>query len=160
MSFIATARPPELEADLQLDNDPWWPAIELGALRAACRLDGTVTAARLLHAALAATAGVNAELAPWRAARELEGHTSLAAVPAPIMNGASIKLHHYQRAIYAAVQADLAEVYREIDTTPQGAGKAERVTDQLAVKVDDHRRNMRWAISDLIGIRRTTVELI
>lgn len=160
MSFIATARPPEPGTEYPLEGDPWFPRIDPDELRAACRLDGTVTPARLLHAATAAIAGVNAELATWQAARQLEGHASLAAVPAPQMNGQSIKLHHYRRAVYAAVQADLAEVYREIDTTPQGAGKADRVTADLAVKVDDHRRAMRWAISDLIGIRRTTVELI
>ena len=90
----------------------------------------------------------------------LLGHASLADVPAGALNGESVKVHHYRRAVYACVQADLAEAYREIDTTPQSAGKVERVTDRLELKVDEHRRNQRWAISDLLGLRRTTVDLI
>jgi len=103
---------------------------------------------------------VQAELATWADARRTEGAASLAELPAPQLAGQSVKVHHYRRAVYAAVQAELAEAYREIDTTPQSVGKAERVTDQLALKVDEHRRNQRWAISDLLGQPRTTIELI
>ena len=39
-------------------------------------------------------------------------------------------------------------------------GKTERVIDHLNARIGEHRRAMRWAISDLLGIRRTTVELI
>jgi len=30
----------------------------------------------------------------------------------------------------------------------------------LVTQIDEHRRNQRWAISDLLGIARSTVELI
>ncbi|WOP14654.1 head completion/stabilization protein [Ottowia sp. SB7-C50] len=160
MSFIATARPPEPATELYVDGDGWYPALSPDDIRATCRLDGTVTPARLQHATLAAVASVQAELAAWRAARELEGCASLAAVPAPQLNGESIKCHHYRRAVYACLQADLAEAYREIDTTPSAIGKTERVIDHLQARIGEHRRAMRWAISDLLGIRRTTVDLI
>lgn len=160
MSFIATANPPLAQDELPADNDPWFPAIEPDDARAVCRLDGTVTPARLQHALLAAMASVNDELADWRAARELEGHASLAEVPARQLGGESVKVRHYRRAVYAAVQADLAEAYRDIDVTPQGSGKAERVADKLEARIGEHRRSMRWAISDLLEIRRTTVDLV
>lgn len=160
MSFIATAKPPLAEDEIPVSNDPWFPAIDPEDARAVCRLDGTVTAKRLSEALKDALDSVNGELDAWRTAREAEGHTSLADVPARQLGGASVQLARYQRAVYACLQALLAEAYREIDTTPQGAGKQERVQAAYEVKVDEHRRNMRWAISDILGIGRSTVDLI
>ena len=160
MSFLAKVNPPEPGAELPAENDPWFPAIDPAQLRATCRLDGTVTPQRLHHALMQALASVNAELWAFKAATQLLGAARLADVPAGQLNGESVKAHHYRRAVYACVQADLAEAYRDIDTTPQSAGKVERVTDRLELKVDEHRRNQRWAISDLLGLRRTTVDLI
>ena len=57
-------------------------------------------------------------------------------------------------------QADLAEAYRDIDTTPSGDGKSERVRERIEARIDEHRRALRWAIADIRGQRRTTVELI
>lgn len=158
--FIATANPPTAATELPVENDPWYPAIDTAHLRTTCRLDGTVTPARLQHALLDAIATVNGELIEWRAMQQAAGHTSLADVPAHQLNGESVNAIHYRRAIYAAVQADLSEVYREIDTTPQSAGKSARVGDQLAIKTSIHHRTLRWALSDLMGHRRTMVELI
>ena len=160
MSFIATANPPIVGAELPVDNDPWFPAIDPSHVRATCRLDGTVTPARLQHALLSAIASVNAELWEFKVSHMLLGHASLADVPAGALNGESVKAYHYRRAVYACLQADLAEAYRDIDTTPHSAGKPERVADKLEARIGEHRRNQRWAISDLLGIRRTTVDLV
>ena len=160
MSFLAKVNPPEPGAELPAENDPWFPAIDPAHLRATCRLDGTVTPERLQHALMQALASVNAELRAFKAANQLLGAARLADVPAGQLNGESVKAHHYRRAVYACVQADLAEAYRDIDVTPQSAGKTERVTDKIELKIGEHRRNQRWAISDLLGIRRTTVDLV
>lgn len=160
MSFIATVSPPTSADEPLVPNNGWFPDIDPANLRATCRLDGTVTAARLRHALLEAMASVNNELADWAGQQQLSGHLSIADVPAAAVGGESVKLQQYRRAVYAAVQADLAEAYREIDVTPQSAGKAARVTDKLDLKVDEHRRAMRWAISDILGRRRSTVALI
>lgn len=53
-------------------------------------------------------------------------------------------------------QVDLYERYRGIDTTTAGDRKA----DALDTTVADLRRDKVWAISDLVGRSRTTVELI
>lgn len=160
MPFITTAAPPLVTPDLAIEADAWWPALNLADLRATCRLDGTVTPARLRAATRAAIASIAAELAPWRATQEAAGHTRLADIPGAHIDGESTQVHQWRRAIYACVQAQLAEAYRDISTIPQGAGKEERIAAQLALKVDEHRRAMRWAISDLTGRPRTTVELI
>ena len=160
MSFLAKVNPPPAGSELPVSNDPWFPAIDPAHLRATCRLDGTVTPQRLHHALLQALASVNAELWEFKVSNMLLGHASLADVPAGALNGENVKAYHYRRAVYACVQADLAEAYRDIDTTPHGDGKSERIRERIEAKVDEHRRKLRWAIADLLSRPRTTVELI
>ena len=160
MSFIATANPPLAADDAQVNNDPWFPAVDAKRARDVCRLDGTVTPERLRHALLAALDTVNGELRGWRIQHEAQGYASLAAVPCEALNGTSANVARYLRAVYAHVQADMAEAYRDIDTNPSGDGKAERVREKIEAKIEEHRRTMRWALSDLLAIPRTSVELI
>ena len=160
MSFIATANPPVIGAEQPVQNHPWFPSVSLPDLRKACLLDGTVTPDRLRHALLNAMDTVNAELRAFRVQHEAQGHANLAAVPCEQLNGTSANVARYLRAVYAHVQADMAEAYRDIDTTPSGEGKTERVREKIEAKIEEHRRTMRWAISDLLAIPRTSVELI
>ncbi len=161
MSFVATARPPVAATEPPVTNAPWFPDLNPATVRDACRLDGTITPARLLPALKAAMLSVNAELEQYRLEQQSRwGYTSLAEVPAPMVGGESAQVLRYQRAVHACLQADLAEAYRNLDTLPSGTGKEGRVLEGLAVHVDEHRRNQRWAISDLLGMRRSTVELI
>ena len=161
MSFVATARPPVAATEPPVANDPWFPDMNPEDVRNACRLDGTITPARLLPALKAAMLSINAELEAYRLDQQSRlGYASLADVPAPTVGGESAQVLRYQRAVHACLQADLAEAYRNLDTLPSGTGKEGRVLEGLAVHVDEHRRNQRWAISDLLGIRRSTVELI
>jgi len=156
MSFLATASPPASVDEPGVDNDPFWPALDLGAMRAACRLDGTVTVPRLREATLAAIASVNRELRAWQAQQQQAGWQRLEDLPGPRLGRSSERVVHYRRAVYSAVQADLIEEYRDHDTT----GKGDKHADALEPRADTHRRNMRWAISDLLGLPRTTVDLI
>lgn len=160
MSFIATANPPVIGAEQPVQNHPWFPAVSLHDLRNVCLLDGTVTPSRLRHALLNALDTVNGELRAFRIQHEAQGHADLAAVPCEQLDGTSANVARYLRAVYAHVQADMAEAYRDIDTTPSGDGKAERVREKIEARIEDHRRTMRWALSDLLAIPRTTVELI
>lgn len=154
MTFVATANPPIAADDAQVDNDPWFPAVPAARVREVCRLDGTVTPARLGEAIGNAMDSVNRELQAYKAEQVLAGAANLAAA------GDGRQPGRYLRAIYAHIQAELAEVYRDIDTTPHNDSKAERMRERYEVKVDEHRRNLRWAIADLLGRPRTTVELI
>jgi len=154
MSFLSN--PPTPTEDTVVTNDGFFPDIEPLKLRAFARLDGTVTVDRLTYSILSAVTSVNAELATFKAAQLALGHATLAAVPADQIGGVSAKVIHYLRAVYSAVQADLIEHYRDFDTT--GAG--DKAAEKLEQRTNDLRRNVRWAISDLLAIRRTTVELI
>lgn len=130
-------------------------------VRAACLLDGTVTTARLIPALQAAMLTVNCELQAWATEQRTRwGYAALADVPAPQVGGESAQVLRYRRAVHACLQADLAEANRVQDTLPAGMGKEARVLESLQVQIDEHRRRQRWAISDMLGIARSTIELI
>ncbi|NVM87466.1 hypothetical protein FHT32_001105 [Variovorax sp. SG517] len=156
MNLLGNPPTPAAGAETALANDGWFPDIDLAKLRATARLDGTVTPDRLRHSAVQAVLSVNAELALYKSAQLVLGREKLEDVPSPKVDGKSAQLALYLRAVYSAVQADLVERYRDYDTT--GAG--DRAADKLELRADDLRRDLRWAISDFLGIRRTTVELI
>lgn len=150
----AVARPPATPGTVA--NDGWFPDIDLAGLRDAMRLDGTVTDERLRLATLDALASVNDELATWQAAQVAAGHTDLASVPASHVDGVSVHIVRYRRAIYHRVRADVLEQYRGYDTTKSGANHASDTADA----VSEARRNVRWAINAIRGIPLSTVELI
>lgn len=163
MSFIApepplvvTVPPSDPAGEDQVDAGDFWPAVDLARMRATVRLDGTVTSERLRHAVVEAMAFVIDQLSTWEAARRAEGYATLAAVPARQIDGKSINEQRYLRAVYSLAKADLIERYRDYDTTAQGDKDADQLVDQIA----EQRRNMAWAIQDIKGARRTTVDLI
>lgn len=154
--FIANAPVSTASSNATVTNDGWFPDVVLGDLRDAVRLEGSVTDARLREATIAAIDSVNRELFEWQAQHHDLGRTALEQVPAPQIDGTSRLVALYRRAVYSTVKADLTERYRDVDTT--GAGH--RRADDLAPSIDEQRRNARWAISDILGRPRTTVELI
>lgn len=135
---------------------PFWPEIDPVQIRETHRIDSTITVARLLDALVEAMASVNAELAAWRATQIAAGHDTLADVAAESINNESIHVHRYRRAVGCLAKSILIERYRDIDTTARGDRKA----DVLETPLDDLRRDARWAISDIQGLGRSTVELI
>lgn len=158
MSFIATApsSTPSTPAGATIvTNDGFFPDIDLDQLRDTMRLDGTVTAARLRSAAIAAVISVNNELQDWKAAKLAAGAVTLDAIGSQI-GGVSVHVTQYLAAVHHTAKADLTERYRDFDSTKSGDAKA----DQLDCTVGDDRRNARWAIRDLLGLPRSTIELI
>lgn len=139
-----------------INTDSFWPSIDLDQMREALRIDASVTPARLETAVVAAALSVNRELRKWRAQQQAAGHATLADVPAETINDQSELVHLYARAIQAATGAEVCERYRSYDSTGSGDRKAEA----LQFNIDEYRRDQRWAIRDLLGVGRMTVELI
>lgn len=133
----------------------FWPEIALRDLRLAMRLPGRTTTSRLMHAATEAVAHVTGELEDWQAQQEANGFATLATVPARNINGGSIHVYRYQRAVYAATRAFILENARDVDTTEKGDRKA----DALDAQTNDLWRDVRWAISDIRGVQRIYAEL-
>lgn len=155
MSFVTTSPVDPLE-EAPITSSAFWPAVDLAAVRDQQRIDSTVTTPRLAGAIIEAIAFVNSELSAWRAARIAEGSATLDAVEAEQINDVSILVHRYLRAVGCTAKALLLERYRDFDSTARGDKKA----DVLEDPIDDLRRDARWAINDILGIGRTTVELI
>lgn len=151
--FIASGRASHQPSGT-LTNNGFYPDIDLERARSALRLDGSVTEARLEQAAISAVIEINADLKPL--AEKYKDHATLADVPADEINGDSVMLHLYRRAVYCNIGAELAERYRSYDTTAAGNQRA----DDLTPSIDEYRRDARFAIRDLLKRVRVTVELI
>jgi hypothetical protein len=154
MQFVAPEKAtgtPEI-----IPNNSFWPDIDLATFRSVMRVDGTVTPQRLKQVVLTAMAEVNAELYPWREQQELRGFNSLANVPAEKLAGRSVRLHHYENAVWCWARAVLNERYQDFDATAAAAKRGEELDDATG----DLWRDARWAISRVQNAPHCTVELI
>ncbi|QKV52653.1 head completion/stabilization protein [Comamonas antarctica] len=154
---IVRTSPPEDPAPLgTLSAGGFWPEIDLAKLRADVAIDGVVTAARLEHAATDALANVLDELGPWAMAQQATGYATLASVPADAINGVSVQVRRFERAVYAYAKANITERYADADAT----GRAERGDAGRRLSADDYRRDGLHALRDILGVSRMTSELI
>lgn len=156
MSLIAagTGQPPEDTPSLA--NNGFWPDIEPADFREATRLDGTVTAPRLVQALQIAMADINRQLAEWQQARQNDGATTLDDVTGPNWAGPDHYAVLYRRAVYATAHASLLERYRDVSATGEGDERGEA----KGLAADDVRRDARWAVAEIEERHHTTVELI
>lgn len=155
MKFIAPEPVPDGAKDI-ITNNPFWPDLDISEFRAEMRTDGTVTPARLRQAVLTAIAEVNAELFDFKQRQMGAGYTSLAEVPADVIDGESQRLQLYRRAVWCWTKATLTERYRDFDATASGNKKA----DEMVTTVDDLWRDVNWSLSRLQDKPRMIVELI
>lgn len=139
-----------------IPNNSFWPDVDLAKFRSVMRVDGTVTPERLRQVVLTAMAEVNAELYPWRERQELAGHNSLADVPAEKLAGVSVRLHHYENAVWCWTRAVLNERYQDFDATASAVKRGEELNDASG----DLWRDARWAVSRVQDMPHCTVELI
>ncbi|WP_367395762.1 head completion/stabilization protein [Pantoea sp. Ep11b] len=139
-----------------IPNNSFWPDVDLAKFRSVMRVDGTVTPERLRQVVLTAMAEVNAELYPWRERQELAGRNSLADVPAERLAGVSVRLHHYENAVWCWTRAVLNERYQDFDATAAAAKRGEELNDASG----DLWRDARWAVSRVQDMPHCTVELI
>lgn len=154
--FIANGTTAPAAAPYPITNDGWWPDLDGEAVRAALRLDASISDTRLEVALVNAILSVNDELSAYKDAQLANGHANLAAVPGPLIQDIKRPVHHYRRAVYCTAGAELAERYRTYDSTNAGDKNAEELTPSI----DEYRRDARWAIRDLLGASRATVELL
>lgn len=157
MSFVAKETIPATpETPVTIKNDGWYPDVDLSDFRDAMRLDGTVTTPRLKQAVVDAIISVNRALATWKSGYVTAGIAKLADIQADEVNEERILLSKYRRAVYCLAKADLIERYRDFDATGDGNKQA----DALESSSDEMRRNAHWALADMLGQARMTIELI
>ncbi|MGL5948158.1 MAG: head completion/stabilization protein [Aeromonas sp.] len=164
MSFVAAKPITPLDPDAPDINDAgavvelgaWWPTIELADLRRALRLNGHVTTERLHHAASEALVHVCEQLLAWQMAQIEQGETAMASIAAHQINGESVLVFRFRRAVYCIAKALLTEGYRDIDSTRHGDEHAAALSEQIDVLW----RDARWAINDIRGARRSLAQLV
>lgn len=156
MSLIAVA--PTTDASIEVPNIPFFPTLTVGEVREAIRVDGTVTPQRFRSELIAAMFSVNRELEQFRFDQQLLGIIRLQDIPADSVDGQHRLVHLYKRAVCYTLKAVLLEIYQDIDTA-RSSGAAQKEKD-LSAEIDSARRDVRWAIRDLLGIKRATVELL
>jgi len=160
MTFVARPSASEIEQppaeETDVVNDGFFPNIAPAAVREAARIPTNITPARLRAAILGAIMTVEIDLRAFAAASIAAGHATLAAVPAPQLDGKSVQLIRYHRAIALYAKAELIERHRDFDTSAAGGGQA----DELTPSIGELRRDAQHAVRDMLGRTRTVVDLI
>ena len=149
--------PPVSNDQAAIANDGFFPDVDPDAVKAAMRVRDSVTPARLRAAVIGAMLAAAPDLAAWAAAQRVAGYATLGEVPPPFMiDGRSALVVLYERAIGCYTKAELIERNRDFDQ----AGGGQRDVDELAPAPGELRRDAIHAIRDILGVGRTTVELI
>lgn len=158
MSGFVANTPAAVETDII--NTDFFPTISPVSCRAEVRLDQNITPQRLRAALINAMHEVNQDLAIYKktytSADAVTPYATLAEVPADSIDGASVKIGLYTRAVYCFAKAELIERYRDYDSTLSGNQNA----DDLDPAIDDYRRQGIIAIRAITGAPRSTIELI
>lgn len=137
---IPRLNPESSEANSQVSIDGW-PTINLKYAKDILRLTSDVTDTRILESLRNSAQHVIRELRYWRQDNE-------------VLSEHQIDL--YTRAVLFSTKADLIERYKDFDLTRLGSSRAE----DLSSSIDEARRNVRWAISDLMEKPRVTIEVL
>lgn len=148
--------PTPTAVEVTITSSLFWPSIEPAAIREQQRLDNTITPARLRMALIEAIAATNNALLTFRQAHQELGTAKLEDIDAEAIDGTSILIHRYQRAVGSLAKALIMERTRDFDATGKGDKKAEALADPI----DDCRRDHLNALADITGRPRVTVELI
>jgi hypothetical protein len=104
MSFSGFTDAPRHET---VANDGWFPDMDLAELQTAYRAPADISPEALTRHLALAMAWANAQLAEWRAAREAEGRSSLAGVPASTLGGVSELATLYAHAVCCRAKSRL-----------------------------------------------------
>ncbi len=154
MSGFVANSPTITETDVS--NTSFYPAISPTECREVMRIDGSITAERLRHALINAMTEANDNLSLWMHTQQAQGYASLTDVPADQIDGVSINIQLYQRAVYNWAKAEITERYRDYDSTLKASQRAETLDETI----DHYRREAIIAIRAISGRQRTTIELI
>src|SRR5690606_5758215 len=155
MTFIPSS-PATADEAPPINNHPFFPAVELAEFRSTMRVDNVATAQRARHALYTAMLDVNGRLTDWMLDQLSNGYETLASVPERPGQPPGARAARYLLAVDKRDMASPTERNSVDDTSGQGNNRA----DDLTENIDDLRRAASWAITDITGRPRSTVELI
>lgn len=148
--------PPPASDEPVIKNTFFFPDIDPKRVREGMRLEQTVAPARLREAIKTGIAETNAELFLWREQQIAGGVSKLADVPADDLDGESVRVFYYLRAVTSMATATLYERYRGVDASARGDKKA----DSIDTTVDELWRDMRWSVARVTDKPRCIVSQI
>jgi hypothetical protein len=154
MTGLVPSTPADEETDIT--NTPFFPAISPADCRLVIRLEQNITAERLRAALVNAIMHINTTLDSWKNEQIAGGFSTLDDIEAEEIDGTSINLQHYKRAVYFHAKAELIDQYLDADVTASGVQRAE----EKGETADDYRRGSILAIRSILGRPQSTVELI
>lgn len=134
---------PPVSDEPVIKNTFFFPDIDPKRVRSLMRLEQTVAPARLREAIKSGMAETNAELYDYREKQRAAGFSLLADVPGDVLDGESLRIFYYHRAVCAMATATLYERYRGVDASAKGDKKA----DSIDSTIDELWRDMRWSVS-------------
>lgn len=157
MSFVAPNTPDNaIESDETIDNYEFFPNLSLMEFRTGMRVDSVTTKERAIHALYRAMLEVNGRLWSWVSQQQQNGVGSLENAPQKSGHPAGALKKLYFTAVWSLAKAELVERLPDYDTTNSGKEKAEAIEPSA----ETYRRDASWAINDITGAARTTIELI
>ena len=157
LNFPTAPKSEQTPEQQNIKSDDFFPQIDLNHARTALRIGSNVTSERLYYIAIEAVAYVNSVLDLTKQRAISVGHNTLAQTNVKQqINGESINVIRYRRAVYAQINALLLETYADHDATGKSADRADAKQQQA----DDSRRDLHNAIADLRGVLRNDCELI
>lgn len=157
MSFVAPNTPDNaIESDEIIDNHEFFPNLSLMEFRTGMRVDSVTTKERAIHALYRAMLEVNGRLWAWVSQQQQAGIASLENAPQKSGHPSGALKKLYFTAVWSLAKAELVERLPDYDTTNAGKEKA----DTQEPSTETYRRDASWAINDIIGAARTTIELI
>jgi len=159
MSFVALPPAPSADqpppSEALVENDGFFPSIDPADVREAARIPSNITPARLRAAIVGAMMTIGLDLQEY-AERMKAGHAALADVPAQTLDGQSVQLLRYGRAVALYAKAELIERHRDFDLTAAGGNQV----DDLTASIGELRRDAQHAVRDMLGRSRTVIDLI
>ncbi|HYD23834.1 MAG TPA: head completion/stabilization protein [Croceibacterium sp.] len=156
--FVAQppTNPPAPDPLDQVAGDAFWPALSIAEFRDAMAIAKSVADTRVRDALRGGMAHVRRELRAWKAGHVAAGAATLGDVDDEEIDGEGAAELLYRRAVFCVAAADIAETHGEVSATIDGR---DRIAEER-VAAGELRRNATHAIRDILGVTRTSVELI
>lgn len=155
--MISVPADPQSPENTVVVADGWFPEVDCNAARDALNLGAVITHDRLVAALQGGLLTVTGELQAWRAGHEAAGKPALEAVePGRTINGENRHVLLFTRAVRYAAAAELAETHRDLAATKDGDDRA----DRKLLTAGEYHRLSTHAVRDILGVTRTSVELI
>lgn len=140
--------------DSPLQNDGFWPDLNLADFQSARSIPADVAAETVGEALLTAVAEVNNSLASVQEKHRAAGYDTAGDVPGVSMNGISQLAAQYKKAVYARAKADLMGEFASVGRRESHPGQ----------ESDETRKGLlaeaAMVVRQIKGLKRATVRVI